>query len=346
MPAGPLIVPPLRIRDLEFFPPVLPAPMCGISDHAWRLLSREQGCPLVFTQMVSCEAMVRGGEGKCWRLLDMEPAEAPICVQVFGSDPANHAESARLVQEAGATIVDLNMGCPARKIVSSNGGSALMREPELVRRIFRAMRAVLTVPFTVKFRAGWDRYGDEAFAVARMAKEEGLDAVCIHARTRTQMFKGKADWSILAEMKSIAGLPVIGNGDIKSADDAERMIRETGVDGVMIGRGGMGNPWLFGQVCARLSGQPAPPEPTPAERLDLVARHATIMVERKGQHGLVEFRKHAVQYLCGFHEAKALKNRLVHLTDLGEFLAEIEAHKVLLAEWDATAPGSAGVSPA
>ncbi|MCB2155362.1 tRNA dihydrouridine synthase DusB [bacterium] len=338
MTTNDLLVPPLRIRDLEFHPPVLPAPMCGISDHAWRQLSREQGCPLVFTQMISSEAMTRGGDWKCWKLLDFEPAEAPICVQIFGSDPENLAETARLVQERGATIVDLNMGCPAKKVVSSNGGSALMRQPELVREIFRAMRAALTVPFTVKFRAGFDKYGEEAFAVAHMAEEEGLDAICVHARTRTQMFKGKADWSILSELKRRVSLPVIGNGDVKTADDAERMIRETGVDGVMIGRGGMGNPWLFGQVCARLSGKPAPPPPTAYERLDIVARHATIMVERKGLHGLVEFRKHAVQYLRGFHEAKALKNRLVQLHDLDEFLAAIEDHKALLAEWDATAP--------
>ncbi|MBI5154117.1 tRNA dihydrouridine synthase DusB, partial [Candidatus Poribacteria bacterium] len=317
------LVRPLRIRELEFWPPVLPAPMCGISDRAWRVLSREQGCPLVYTQMVSSEAMIRGAV-KCWRLLDLDPSEAPVCVQLFGADPRTLAATAHMVEERGATIVDLNMGCPADKIVASKGGSALMREPDLVRRIFAAMRAALTVPFTVKFRAGWGKYGEEAFTIAKVAEDEGLDAICIHARTREQKFSGHADWSILRDVKQQVRIPLIGNGDIRSADDAERMIRQTGVDGIMIGRGGMGNPWLFGQVCARLRGLPEPPEPTVEERLATVARHARIMVERKGEHGLVEFRKHAVQYLRGFHEARALKTRLLNITNLDEYLRELE----------------------
>lgn len=337
---APLRVPPLRIRGLEFSPPVLPAPMCGISDRAWRMLSREHGCPLVFTQMVSSEAMIRGAQ-KCWRLLDIDSSEDPLCAQVFGSDPEALAESARMIQDAGAAIVDLNMGCPVNKIVKSKGGSALMREPDLVRRIFAAMRKALTVPFTVKFRAGWEKYGEEAFAIARIAEEEGLDAICIHARTREQKFKGRADWSILKEVKARCSLPLIGNGDVDSADAAERMIRETGVDAVMVGRAAMGNPWVFAEIAARLSGQPAPPPPTVEERLDTVARHARIMVERRGEYGLVEFRKHAVCYLRGFHAAKPLKKRLLDVKDLDEYLRELENAKEQWAEWEASAPDAA-----
>lgn len=312
--------------------------MCGISDYAWRLLSREQGCPLVATQMVSSEAMVRGAE-KCWRLLDFDRTEHPIVVQLFGADPENLAECARQVAAAGATIVDLNMGCPVNKVVNSKGGSALMQEPVLVREIFHAMRAALpAVPFTVKFRAGWEKYGEEALAISRIAEEEGLDAICIHGRTRKQQFKGKADWSILAEVKKHVSIPLIGNGDIASADDAERMVRETGVDGVMVGRAAMGNPWIFGEIAARFEGRPAPPPPTVDERLDTVARHASIMVERKGPHGLVEFRKHAVQYLRGFHEARQLKTRLLKVTDIGEYLRELENAKQELAAYLEAAP--------
>lgn len=329
---APLDVKPLKIKDLEFFPPVLPAPMCGISDYAWRRLSREQGCPLVFTQMVSSEAMIRGVD-KCWRLLDMERDEDPICAQLFGADPESLADSARMLQDAGATIVDLNMGCPVNKVVNSKGGSALMKEPDLVREIFKAMRAALDVPFTVKFRAGFEKYGEEALRISRIAEEEGLDAICIHGRTRKQQFKGKADWTILKIIKDEMSIPVIGNGDVKSADDAERMIRETGVDGVMIGRGGMGNPWLFGEVCSRLSGKDQPNGLTLEERLDTVARHAAIMVERKGDHGLIEFRKHAVQYLRGFHAAKVLKSKLLQITDVKDYLKEIEDAKNALIEW-------------
>ncbi len=340
-PAEPaLSVKPLRIGQHEFWPPVLPAPMCGISDRAWRAMSREQGCPLVFTQMVSSEAMIRGKD-RCWNLLDMDDSEKPICAQVFGSDPDALAQSARMIQDAGASIVDLNMGCPVNKVVNQKGGSALMREPDLVREIFRKMRAALTVPFTVKFRAGWDKYGDEAFVIAHLAEEEGLDAIAIHGRTREQKFDGKADWSILGEMKKVVKIPVIGNGDVKSADDAVRMFRETGVDGVMIGRGAMGNPWLFGKICARLAGQPEPPDPTPEERLDTVARHVQIMFERKGPRGVIEFRKHAVQYLRGFHAAKLLKTHLLNVTDIDDYLKAIEQAKLDLAAWEESAPEAA-----
>ncbi len=334
-PKAPFL-PPLRIRDLEFSPPVLPAPMCGISDRAWRTLSREQGCPLVFTQMVSSEAMVRGRD-RCWDLLDMDTSEQPICAQLFGSDPETLAACAKRIQDAGATIVDLNMGCPVNKVVKSMGGSALMKEPELVRRILRAMRAALDVPFTVKFRAGFEKYGEEAIAISRIAEEEGLDAICIHGRTREQKFKGNADWSVLRVVKDIVSIPVIGNGDVKSADDAMRMIRETGVDGVMIGRAGMGNPWLFGQVCARLSGLPDPEPPTVEERLDTMARHARIMVDRKGDRGLVEFRKHLVQYLRGFRCAKVLKTKLMGVTDAEVYFREIDDMKRHIADLEAEA---------
>lgn len=341
----PRAVAPLRIRDLVVDPPVLPAPMCGISDYAWRLLSREQGCPLVFTQMASSEAMVRGAE-KCWRLLDMERHEQPICAQLFGAEPENLAQCARMLADAGATIVDLNMGCPANKIVNSRGGSALMREPGLVRAIFRAMRAAIPeVPFTVKFRAGWDKYGEEALAIAHIAEEEGLDAICIHGRTREQKFKGRADWSILRVVKERVSIPVIGNGDVKTADDAERMIRETGVDGVMVGRAAMGNPWVFGQIIARLKGLPDPPPPSVEERLDTVLRHAMIMVERKGDHGLIEFRKHAVQYVRGFHCAKRLKTRLLNVTDPAEFRREVEETRTHIMEWEAEALSEREAAP-
>ncbi|MGF1574304.1 MAG: tRNA dihydrouridine synthase DusB [Sumerlaeia bacterium] len=331
-PQAPLNVKPLKIRDLEVFPPVLPAPMCGISDYAWRTLSREQGCPLVYTQMVSSEAMIRGRD-KCWSLLDMDRDEEPICAQLFGAEPEALAYSAKCLQDAGATIVDLNMGCPVNKIVNSKGGSALMTEPDLVRQIFIAMRKALTVPFTVKFRAGFDKYGEEAITIARIAEEEGLDAICIHGRTRKQQFKGAANWEILKVIKEIVSIPVIGNGDVKSADDAERMIRETGVDGVMVGRAGMGNPWVFGEICSRLNGQQDPQSPTLAELIETVERHARIMVERKGDHGLIQFRKHAVQYLRGFPAAKVLKKELLNIREPEPYFAAIQDFKLNSAEW-------------
>lgn len=326
-------VPPLRIGPYSFSPPVFPAPMCGISDRAWRQFAREQGCPLVYTQMVSCEAMMRSGRDKSWQILDMFLEPGLVCAQVFGGDPVNLAETARRLQDAGAAIVDLNMGCPVNKVVKANGGSALMRQPDLVRQIFRQMRKALTVPFTVKFRAGWEKYGEEAFIVAQLAQEEGLDAVSIHARTREQGFKGHADWSIIKALKQRIKLPVIGNGDVRNANDAVRMVREFGADGIMIGRACMGNPWIFGQINARFNAQPDPPGPTVDERLDMVLRHAEIMVMRKGEAlGLREFRKHVVSYMKAFPFAREMKQKLLGAMTLDEYAAIIDAGRDAIRE--------------
>lgn len=322
LPAPP---PPLRIGPWTLSPPVLPAPMCGISDRAWRLFARENGCPLVYTQMVSCEAMMRTGREKSWNILDMFVEEGPVCAQVFGSDPRHLADTARLLQDAGAAIVDLNMGCPVNKVVKTNGGSALMTQPALVREIFREMRRALTVPFTVKFRAGWETFGNEAFTVAEIAEGEGLDAIAIHARTRQQGYKGHADWSIIGALKERVSLPVIGNGDVRSADDAVRMVRDFHADAVMIGRGCMGNPWIFREIAARFRCEPDPPPPTTDERLDMLLRHAQIMVWRRGENiGLREFRKHVVQYMRGFPHAREIKTRLMGCNTLEEYRQAVE----------------------
>ncbi len=229
--------------------------MCGVSDRPWRILAREQGCALTFTQMASAEALIHG-DRKTWEILDIEgeEAEGPVAIQLFGHVPEILAEAARLLEEAGAAVVDVNMGCPARKVVASRGGSALMREPDLVREILRVLRKAVRGPLTIKIRGGWDRYGDEAFVVGRIAEEEGVDAITIHARTREQAFKGRADWSIIRALKERLRIPVIGNGDINEPDDALRMVEETGCDAVMIGRGILGNPWLLGGIVARLRG--------------------------------------------------------------------------------------------
>ncbi|MEO8376548.1 MAG: tRNA-dihydrouridine synthase, partial [Candidatus Sumerlaeota bacterium] len=246
------------------------------------------------------------------------------------------------LQDAGAAIVDLNMGCPVNKVVKANGGSALMRQPDLVREIFQKMRAALTVPFTVKFRAGWEKYGEEAFSVAQLAQEEGLDAVAIHARTRQQGFKGHADWTIIRALKERIKLPVIGNGDVRSADDAVRMIRDFGADGIMIGRGCMGNPWLFGEIAARFRGEPDLPKPTPDERLDAVLRHAEMMAMRKGEGlGLREFRKHVVSYMKAFPFAREMKTKLMEALTIEEYRTIIDEGRDAIrtkAEADANKP--------
>lgn len=309
---------PAGFRKLLAQSPVVPAPMCGISDRAWRILAREQGCRLTYTQMVSSEALIHDHR-KTWDLLDLEGEEGPVVVQLFGYKPADLAHTARMLEEAGAAAVDFNMGCPARKIVKTLGGSALLREPVRVREILRAMRASLGGVFTVKIRAGWSRQGEEAFTIARIAEDEGVDGITLHARTREQGFKGEADWSFIAALKRQARIPVIGNGDVRSADDAQRMIRETGCDGVMIGRGMIGNFWLLGRALARLRGEPESREPTLRERLAMMRRHAGLMTERRGTpRGLIEFRKHAVQYLRGIRGSHAVKLSLMRVRTLDE----------------------------
>lgn len=323
---SPTSIPPLRIRDLVIDPPILPAPMCGISDRAWRLLAREQGCRLTYTQMASCDAL-NHGDRKTWDILDVggEGAEGPVAIQLLGHTADSLAAAARLLEQAGAALVDLNMGCPARKVVASMGGSALLREPGRVRDILRAMRAAVHGPLTIKVRAGWDKYGEDAFVIGTIAEEEGVDAVAIHARTREQAYKGRADWSIIRSLKEQIHIPVIGNGDISEPEHVLQMIRETGCDGVMIGRGILGNPWLLGRAIALLRGEPVPPPPTAGERIEMMRRHARLMVERRGEgRGLTEFRKHAVQYLKGLPGSHIVKTALMRTTSPGELEIQLD----------------------
>ncbi len=312
--------PNLQIGGLDAGAPVVPAPLCGISDRAWRILAREQGCTLTCTQMVSCEAVVYD-DPKTWGLLDIEgeAAEGLVAVQLLGHRPETLAEAARRLEAKGAALVDLNMGCPARKVVNSSGGSALLRQPEQVRAILRAMRAAIRIPLTVKIRAGWSESGREAFEIARIAEGEGVDAVILHARTREQAYKGRADWSLIAALREQLRVPVIGNGDVFCADDAERMRRETNCAAVMIGRGAMGNPWLLGACVARLRGEPDPPAPLLAERIAMMRRHARLMAARRGEgRGVIEFRKHAVAYLRGLRGSHVVKCALMKTHTLAE----------------------------
>lgn len=323
---SPSAVPPLRIRNLVIDPPILPAPMCGISDRAWRLLAREQGCALTYTQMASSDAL-NYHDQKTWDILDVagEDKEGLVCIQLLGHRAESLARAARLLEDAGASIVDLNMGCPARKVVASLGGSALLRSPDTVREILRAMRAAVRGPLTIKIRAGWDKYGEDAFAVGKIAEDEGIDAIAIHARTREQGYKGHADWSIIRALKERLRLPVIGNGDITEPEHALEMIRETGCDGVMIGRGILGNPWLLGRAVALLRGETVPPPPTPRERIEMMRRHARLMVERRGEaRAIKEFRKHAVQYLRGLPGSHIVKTALMSTLTLAALEEQLD----------------------
>mgnify|MGYP001091436616 CR=1 FL=1 len=315
--------------------PVMPAPMCGITDRGTRDTLRHYGAGLAYTEMLSMEGLVRK-DRKTYALLDIEGEPAPVVVQIFGSRPQSAAEAARILQDRGVAAVDLNMGCPARKVVGNNCGSALLKFPALVADIVKAVVSSISIPFTVKMRWDFEEDGGSALEIARICEAEGAQAVALHARTRAERYRGHSDWSRIAELKSALNIPVIGNGDVRTPADAQAMMRQTGCDGVMIGRGLLGNPWIFQRSMEALQHDEAAQPWTPSldERLEAMRYHAGKMAEWKGErYGLIEFRKHAVAYLKGLPNANEVKNAMMHVGSMAEMDRLLEEHRpMLLAE--------------
>ncbi len=248
-----------KIRDVTIDPPLILAPVAGHTDTLFRQAIKQLGgCGLVVSELVSTEGMTRHLE-RTLHLTRFQDSERPVSIQIFGSDPARMAESATLVEEMKADIVDINLGCPVKKVVKQGGGSNLLRDLPLLEAIFKAVRNAVTLPLTIKIRTGWDRSSTNAVAVLKLAENCGVDGLAIHGRARCDMFSGKADWTVIARVKENARIPVMGNGDVFSPPDAERMLRETGVDGVMIGRGVLSNPWLIRQCHDHLLGKSVTP---------------------------------------------------------------------------------------
>ncbi len=248
-----------KIRDVVIDPPLILAPVAGHTDTLFRqAIKGLGGCGLVVSELVSTEGMTRHQE-RTLQLTRFEDSERPVSIQIFGSNPNRMAESARLVQEMNADIIDINLGCPVKKVVTQGGGSNLLRDLPLLEAIFKSVRKAVKLPLTIKIRSGWDRNSVNAVEVLRLAQDCGVDGLAIHGRARCDMFSGKADWSIIAKVKESARIPVMGNGDVFLPPDAERMFRETGVDGVMIGRGVLSNPWLIRQCHDHLAGKAVAP---------------------------------------------------------------------------------------
>ena len=306
--------------------PVLPAPMCGISDFAQRTACRRMGARYTFTQMVSSEGITRN-DRKTLEILDLDPSETQVAMQIFGGDPERIAHGAAVLQELGAVVVDLNMGCPARKINLTNAGAALLCDLPRARLIFRAMRRAVSVPLTVKMRWDWNDGSGSALDAARIAEDEGLDGVALHARTREQGYSGEANWDLIARLKESLSIPVVGNGDIRTPADALEMMRHSGCDGVMIGRALIGAPWLLGECLQAVrdahapAGRPAPP--SWEARRAMMIEHAAAMVHRHGPHGLIHFRKHAVAYLRGLPGAKRIREQLMTVRTIEELAAAL-----------------------
>lgn len=317
----------LSIGSLQLENNLILAPMAGLTNLPMRLLARECGAALTFTEMVSVNGLVREGK-KTFDLLRRAPDDQPMGVQIFGDDPELLAEGARLVEPFGE-LIDINMGCPVRKVVGSGAGSALLRDPAKVASIVKAVRRATVLPLTIKIRTGWTAGEPNFLEIGRIAESEGVDAVTLHPRSRAQMFEGHADWSQIAELKDVLAIPVIGSGDIFTAADVVAMLDETSCDGVMIARGGLGNPWLFREALALLAGKEAVP-PTPGEKLSCAKRHLEFFMETSGEHTAVrEMRKHLCWYakgIPGVAQFRALINRVDErqalITALEDFFAE------------------------
>lgn len=309
----------VKIGNIEIKGRMTLAPMAGVTDFAFRSICTELGAALTTTEMVSAKALVYG-DNKTKSLLYNLSGCRPFAAQIFGHEPEVMAEAAPMAIElSGADMLDINMGCPVGKIVKSGDGSALMRDPELAARIVESAVETAGVPVTVKFRKGFDGGNVNAVEFAKILEQAGASALAVHGRTRAQMYAGKADWDIIRDVKRAVSIPVIANGDIFSAEDAEHILRYTGCDLAMIGRGIFGDPWLFEQANAIIAGQPVPELPPLAERMDLAVRHTRMYAEVFGERlACLEARHQIPWYLKGVAHAGYYKQQLVRVETLEE----------------------------
>jgi nifR3 family TIM-barrel protein len=325
---------PLRLGALETPNNLWMSPLCGVTDIPFRALVHEQGAGLVHTQMVSCAALVRGGDNnrRTRSIMALSPTEGPVGIQLFGCDPGEMAESARQAQAEGAHTISLNFGCPVPKVVKHNGGSALLKEPHTVEAVTRAVVRACTLPVIPKIRLGWDEGSVNAVEIAGRCEQAGAAAIVVHGRTRAQGYGGQADWDAIAAVKQAVGIPVIGNGDLFTPADIALQLGQSGVDGVMLGRGAMGNPWIFSRALALLDGKGDPGAPDALARVAMLRRHVALAFAHRGAPALAEMRKHAMWYLKGLPNAAERRAQINATLDLDAVLGILDAYAAWLQE--------------
>lgn len=320
------------IGDVKIENKTVLAPMAGIGNSSFRKIIKEMGCGLIYAEMVSDKAIFYNNE-KTIDMLYMEEEERPIVQQIFGSDKESFVEAAKFIENnMNPDIIDINMGCPVPKVaIKAQAGAALLKSPQKIKEVVKAVVEAVNVPVTVKIRSGWDQNSINAVEVAKIIEEAGAKAICVHPRTRSQGYTGKADWSIIKEVKNSVSIPVIGNGDILTVYDAKKMLDYTNCDAVMIGRGVLGNPWLIKEINYYLETGKILPKPTPIEKVDMCLKHLDNLKNLKSEkQAVLEIRSHIAWYLKGLTNSNEIKNKIFLTTSLSDIIKILVEYKEFL----------------
>jgi len=311
------------------------APLAGITNLPFRLLAKKFGCGLVCSEMVSANGLIRNSK-KTIRLLDSSPEEKPLSVQIFGADPSIMADAAQIVESIGADILDINFGCPVKKVVKTGAGAALMKSPEKAETLIKAVRKAVNIPLTIKIRRGWDKSEDQAFKISQIAERNGVDAIAIHPRTAVQGFRRKADWSIIAGIKRKVSIPVIGNGDIIIPEDAVKMKNETACDAVMIGRAAIGSPWIFSQVLAILENKKKPEVDLPT-RFDIMISYLESSIKYFGEkNACYMMRSRLGWFVKGLYGSSKFRESIKQISSKDHAIKLVKEYKEYLASFIAS----------
>ena len=316
----------MKIGNVQLDNEVFLSPMAGVTDLPFRTICKEKGCGMLYTEMINAKALCYDDENTK-KMLRMDKDEHPVADQIFGSDPEFMGKAAIIMNQYPNEILDINMGCPAPKVIKNGDGSALMRNPKLAAEVLTAVVKNSEKPVTLKIRKGWDDDSVNAVEIAKIAEECGISALAIHGRTREQFYSGKADWDIIAEIKQAINIPVIGNGDVFEVEDAVNMLEKTKCDAIMIGRGAQGNPWIFNRINHYMKTGKILPEPTLEEKITTAIRHMNLAVAEHGDYVAVrEMRKHIGWYLKGLKNSAKYRDQINKITDYKEVIAMLEEY--------------------